>query len=116
MSFSELFNPFGEFILRELEASTEVMAIKSHIVNNIYLNDRTLYAESDDGFQMHLNLIGETSAKHGLEINTKEAKCIFNIKKRFPVQKCHLNCNKQGIDQVERCSYLRSLVTADRRR
>lgn len=86
MSSSELFNPFGEFILRELEASTEVMAIKCHIVNNIYLNDRTLYAESEDGLQMHLNLTGESSTKHGLDMNTNEATCIFHIKKDFLYQ------------------------------
>ena len=110
----DLFNLYSEQILREIK-DLKGLVIGGYNMNNLrYADDTVLISDSRDQLQEILDKVVEESAKRGLSINCKKTECMV-VSKKLDVPDCQLTVGEREIKQVEKFSYLGSLITSDGR-
>ena len=66
---SDLFNLYGEMIMREIKELEEIK-LNGYNINNIrYTDDTVLGADSEEKLQSLLNVMNKMSERKGLKIN-----------------------------------------------
>src|SRR5688572_25068232 len=99
--------------MREID-SVEGFTIGGFNMNNLrFADDAVLLAASKEKLKELLNKVAKASKRKGLSINIKKTECMVISKKISP--KCELNLHGSKIKQVEKFSYLSSLITEDGR-
>ena len=89
--------------------------IGGYNLNNLrYADDTVLISDSRDQLQEILDKVVEESEKRGLSINCKKTECMV-VSKKLDVPDCQLTVGEREIKQVEKFSYLGSLITSDGR-
>ena len=110
----DLFNLYSEQILREIK-DLKGLVIGGYNMNNLrYADDTVLISDSRDQLQEILDKVVEESAKRGLSSNCKKTECMV-VSKKLDVPDCQLTVGEREIKQVEKFSYLGSLITSDGR-
>ena len=110
----DLFNLYSEQILREIKDCMGSV-IGGYNMNNLrYADDTVLISDSRDRLQEILDKVTVESAKRGLSINCKKTECMV-VSKNLEVPDCKLTVGETVIKQVEKFSYLGSLITSDGR-
>ena len=110
----DLFNLYSEQILREIK-DLKGLVIGGYNMNNLrYADDTVLISDSRDQLQEILDKVVEESAERGLSINCKKTECMV-VSKKLDVPDCQLTVGEREIKQVEKFSYLGSLITSDGR-
>ena len=77
-----------------------------------YADDTVLKSDSRDQLQVILNKVEVESAKRGLSLNCEKTECML-ISKKLEVPDCLLTVGETVTKQVEKFSYLGSLITSD---
>ena len=105
-----IFNNYSEKIFQEaLEDSPEEIEINGETINNIrYTDDTVILTSSLEDLQTPLEKINATSVKYGLNLNTLKTKYMTISKNAVPPMV--LTLDRENIEQVERYTYLESMV------
>lgn len=107
----DLFNLYGEMILRELQG-IEGVKIGGYNINYIrYADDTVLIADSGEKLQHLLNVTVRASEEKGLKVNMDKTKVLVASKTNAP--RVRIEARGRRIEQVEKFSYLGSLITED---
>jgi len=109
-----LFNLYSEIILKEIKNMPGVKVGGININNLRYADDTVLIAETETDLQNILKKVVTESEKKGLQINIKKTECMVISKKNI-TPKCSLNIKGEEIKNVEKFTYLGSLITSDGR-
>lgn len=110
----DLFNIYGEWILREIEDHQGIVIGGSKINNLRYADDTVLIAGSEKDLQKMVNKVESESKKMGLLINHKKTECMVITKKKV-IPTCNIWIGDNQIKQVTHFNYLGSLITSDGR-
>ena len=109
----DLFNLYGEMILRELQ-DLEGVNIGGYNINHIrYADDTVLVADSVEKLQHLLNVTVRASEEKGLRVNMDKTKVMVASKTNSP--RIRIEVGGRRIEQVEKFSYLGSWITEDGR-
>lgn len=107
----DLFNLYGKMILRELR-ELEGIKIGRHNINHItYADDTVLVADSVQKLQHLLDVTVRASEEKGLRVNMDKTKVLVSSKTNPP--RVRMEARGRRIEQVERFSYLGSLIIED---
>ena len=110
----DLFNIYGETILRNLEDMKGVKVGDYNCNNLRYADDTVLIASTNEDLQRMVDVVSRESTKMELSLNVKKTECMSISKnKNLPV--CNLKINGKSIKQVERFNHLGSTITSDGR-
>ena len=111
----DLFNLYGESILRPLDKVPVGVSINGVIINNIRYADNIVFiASTEEGLQQLLDENNSNSVPKGLSINCKKKKSMVISKSETPPT-CTLKLGNTTIEQVDTFNYLGSVVTSDGR-
>ena len=111
----DLFNLYGESILRPLDEVPVGVSINGVIINNIrYADDIVLIAATEEGLQQLLDEVNSNGESKGLSINHKRTKCMVISKSETPPT-CTLKLGDIKIEQVDNFNYLGSVVNSNGR-
>ena len=110
----DLFNLYSEVILRKLKNMPGVKIGGSNINNLRYADDTVFIAENETDLQNILNKVVSESKNKGLQISIKKTECMVISKKNSPPN-CSLIINGERVKNVQKFTYLGSLITSDGR-
>ena len=110
----DLFNLYGEVIMREIEG-VEGFSIGGRNVNNIrYADDTVLVADSVEKLQRLVDGVSRASEEKGLKINREKTECMV-VSKLSETPACSIHIEQEPVSKVEQFQYLGSVITADAR-
>ena len=114
MSFHRsLFDIYSKKIFQEaLKGSSEGIKINVETINNIrYADNTVILASSLEDLQTFLEKLNATSIKYRLNLNTLKKKYMTISKNALPPMV--LTLDQETIEQVERYTYLGSMVNSN---
>ena len=107
----DLFNLYSEKIFMELDDQQGFIVGGYNFNNARYADDAVLVAGSERKLQQMLDKVVEEGNKMGMAINCKKTECLVVSKRKSP--RCELRIGEVLIKQVDKFSYLGSIITED---